>query len=221
MQTIFEKHPIFNKYSISEIIDLMFDKYIEKIQKNKNNRLFFNEDYQTQLDRLNKIENELYYSTNQNEMHYLQKRREDQIKLILKKHDEYKFINITKTKHKLVQLLKNNFECTIEYDDKKETIYIWTLLNKCIQSVTFEDDSIYLNLNFDNIKIKIEFVYFGSLKIFDNFEKLSKCDTYNTDYVIYFDQQQSLWYCEYLKYISLDQLLYKLFKTYCTFSLVE
>ena len=66
MQTIFENHPIFNKYSISEIIDLMFDKYIEKIQKNKNNRLFFNEDYQTQLDRLNKIENELYYSTNQN-----------------------------------------------------------------------------------------------------------------------------------------------------------
>ena len=217
MQTIFENHPIFNKYSISEIIDLMFDKYIEKIQKNKNNRLFFNEDYQTQLDRLNKIENELYYSTNQNEIHYLQKRREDQIKLILKKHDEYKFINITKTKHKLVQLLKNNFECTIEYDD----IYIWTLLNKCIQSVTFEDDNIYLNLNFDNIKIKIEFVYFGSLKVFDNFEKLSKCDTYNTDYVIYFDQQQSLWHCEYLKYISLDQLLYKLFKTYCTFSLVE
>lgn len=215
MQTIFENH------SISEIIDLMFDKYIEKIQKNKNNRLFFNEDYQTQLDRLNKIENELYYSTNQNEIHYLQKRREDQIKLILKKHDEYKFINITKTKHKLVQLLKNNFECTIEYDDKKETIYIWTLLNKCIQSVTFEDDSIYLNLNFDNIKIKIEFVYFGNLKIFDNFEKLSKCDTYNIDYVIYFDQQQSLWHCEYLKYISLDQLLYKLFKTYCTFSLVE
>ena len=169
MQTIFENHPIFNKYSISEIIDLMFDKYIEKIQKNKNNRLFFNEDYQTQLDRLNKIENELYYSTNQNEIYYLQKRREDQIKLILKKHDEYKFINITKTKHKLVQLLKNNFECTIEYDDKKETIYIWTLLNKCIQSVTFEDDSIYLNLNFDNIKIKIEFVYFGSLIIFDNF----------------------------------------------------
>ena len=124
MQTIFENHPIFNKYSISEIIDLMFDKYIEKIQKNKNNRLFFNEDYQTQLDRLNKIENELYYSTNQNEIYHLQKRREDQIKLILKKHDEYKFINITKTKHKLVQLLKNNFECTIEYDDKKETIYI-------------------------------------------------------------------------------------------------
>ena len=25
MQTIFENHPIFNKYSISEIIDLMFD----------------------------------------------------------------------------------------------------------------------------------------------------------------------------------------------------
>ena len=58
--------------------------------------------------------------------------------------------------------------------------------------------------------------------IFDNFDKLSKYDTYNTDYVIYFDQQQSLWCCEYLKYISLDQLLYKLFnKTYCTFSLVE
>ena len=173
MQTIFENHPIVNKYSISEIIDLMLDKYIEKIQKNKNNRLFFNEDYQTQLDRLNKIENELYYSTNQNEIHYLQKRREDQIKLRVKKHNEYKFSNITKTEHKLVQLFKNNFERTIEYDDKKETIYIWTLLNKCIQSVTFEDDNIYLNLNFDNIKIKIEFVYFGSLKVFDNFEKLS------------------------------------------------
>lgn len=209
-------------FKIEDAINLMFDKLIEKINKNGSADYF---NYYCNLTKeIKSLNDTLKMEHNELQICKLHKMLEIKINQLLKYHDENKIIIPNYTSTKMIQLLKNNFICKLQIEEDNDIITkevnIWEIINPTIINIKYEKNNLYLTVKMKyEFRIKLSFDHFGTVGVYNKivsandliYKKLT--DTCRYNYFIFLDEQY-YWNCESIKYKSLTDLLHILF--YCT-----